>query len=63
MIIDIKTKILIGQKKKKEKEKEKKETHIRRWIWFGFEVEFGDSIIFEVLCLGVVGICVSVGWS
>ena len=30
-------------------------------VWFGFEVEFGDSINFEVLSFGVVGICVSVG--
>ena len=30
-------------------------------IRYGFEVEFGDSINFEVLSLGVFGICILVG--
>ena len=32
-------------------------------IRYGFELEFGDSINFEVLSFRVFGICISVGWS
>ena len=51
---------MIGLKNKKETNIEKKETYVDN-RGFGFEVEFGDSINFEVLSFGVFDICISVG--